>query len=175
VQPNERPYTVNPDKGFIVAANGHLSSINTTSPAVVFGAFIARASRIHTMLEEMIKSKLGNLKKIFLVISLDYDDMITILSDTKDVVANYAKDDMVDITTRYIDENLDRSEKNVIEIKLILDQILKWDSRFDKHKTEPTIYMIWVNFFFNNLFDGLFDDQHEKVSLLGGKIRLTKI
>jgi hypothetical protein len=109
------------------------------------------------------------------VISLDYDDMITILSDTKDVVANYAKDDMVDITTKYIDENLDRSEKNVIEIKLILDQILKWDSRFDKHKTEPTIYMIWVNFFFNNLFDGLFDDQHEKVSLLGGKIRLTKI
>lgn len=62
VQPYERPYTVNPEKGFIVAANGHLSSINTTSPAVVFGAFIARASRIHTMLEEMIQSKLGKLQ-----------------------------------------------------------------------------------------------------------------
>lgn len=100
--------------------------------------------------------------------------MITILSDTKDVIADYTKNDMVDITRKYMAENLNQKEKNITEIKIFLDQIHKWDSRFDKDKKEPTIYMTWVNFIYKNLFDGLFEDQYEKVSLLGGKILVLK-
>ena len=95
--------------------------------------------------------------------------MVTILSDTKDVVANYAKGDMVDITKQFMADHLDPTEKNVTEIKRFLDLISKWDSRFDKTRKEPTIYMTWVNFIFKNLFDGKFKDEYEKVSLLGGK------
>lgn len=119
-------------------ANNPVSSPNSKSSISTFTPGTARAIRISSLLEKLIKEKSG---------SIDYSDMIDVLNDIKDIYAEHKKKHMIKASREYIKGHPQFNTTNIVSQ---LAKLEKWDSDYDKDKQEPVYFTLWEYYFRKN-------------------------
>lgn len=87
---------------------------------------------------------------------VDYDDMMFVLNDVKDLYAIEKKSGMIASVRNYINSN---PQFNNTRVKNILRKIEKWDGDFNKEKKEPVYFTLWDYFFRKNFSKTTFTSQ----------------
>ena len=153
VQPDEKPYIINPDKGFIVHANGAVSSENVLNPIAVHVPSSVRAFRITQLIENLIKEKPGK---------IEYQDMIDILSDRKDLFVEDKLKNLLTIITKYFDEN----PHNSTSVNNVITKLRNWNADFDLNFEEPTYFTLWEYHILNNIISDQLRFRDLKMKIL---------
>ena len=154
VQPSDKPFIINPEKGFIVHANGPITTNNVEVPVAVFVPGSARAMRITTLLQILISKKSG---------MIEYSDMIDILKDTKDLYAEKKKDPMIKVLRKHF---IKEQHHSTLEVNQIMNLLHLWDSSFDKDLEEPTYFTLWEYFIMKNILTNQLPDNDIKMKIL---------
>lgn len=155
IEGKDKPFLLNPKKGFIVMANNPISTPYTKTPLSIHTPGTGRALRISKLLEELIEKKSGE---------IEYSDMIDILSDNKDLYAVYKLESMLKATKQFLREN---PEFETESIKKWIDLFSNWDCVFDKDAQEPLYFTLWeYNFRVNFLSEQLDKDKPLKMKIL---------
>ena len=153
VQPNEKPFVINPEKGFIVHANGPITTNNVEAPVAVFVPGTSRAMRITILLQILISKKSG---------MIEYSDMIDILNDTKDIYVEKKKDYLIKILRKHF---VKEQHYSTLEVNQIMNWLHFWDSNFDKNLEEPTYYTLWEYFIIKNMLTTQLQDIELKLKI----------
>ncbi|CAI2384247.1 unnamed protein product [Moneuplotes crassus] len=138
------PVMINPKKGYVFAANGRITSLNTESGIGSTNPSTARAARINEMLHDLIHVQR---KKV------DINDMKTMLNDTVDIFAKLKTPLLLKIVEQ--DGNLEKyieDKSRLPQIKEWIDQLKSWNYRFDQDLTQPTLFSLWEAYLFDNMF-----------------------
>lgn len=123
---DEKPHLINPSKGYIVAANGPVSSQNITLPFKMYTMNSPRQIRISQLVSELIATKSGE---------IEYEDMIKILSDTVDITMRYKKQKLIPLVRKYLILN---PIINKDQMHITMNKLEKWQDNFDKDLEEPS-------------------------------------
>jgi penicillin amidase len=134
VAPEERPYLINPKKGYIVAANAQVSTTNSKDHPMAIPGTTGRSTRIDQMLASLIKNKSGK---------IDHTDMVEILKDNKDIIVDKIKGFLCKTTLEYINQKSPKKTPFDANLTSIIEMISKWDSKYDKNLIEPTYFTYW--------------------------------
>lgn len=154
VQHHERPFVINPDKGFIVHANGPLSSENTEAPVAVYTPGTARVKRITSILESMVREKAGQ---------IEYADMVSILKDKNDLYVKNKKKNLLKILKKYLKAH---PKESTSEIRQTINLLNTWRNRFEIEYVEPTYFSVWEYYILKNILTDQFKDFDQKMKIL---------
>ncbi|CAI2384072.1 unnamed protein product [Moneuplotes crassus] len=154
LSPEEKPYLINPPRGFIVAANNGVTSLNTEHPLAGYVPGNPRASRINDLLTKLIQEKTGK---------IEYKDMINILEDTLDNAVKHKKVELIQAVHNHFKVH---THLNVLRTQQVLSQLAKWDGSFDADLEAPTYFSMWEYYLISNILSDQFKDQDLKMELL---------
>ncbi|CAI2384117.1 unnamed protein product [Moneuplotes crassus] len=165
IPPNQRPYIINPKKGYLVAANGPTSSLNINSQAVTYMGLQPRATRIDQLVSELVQKKSGKITA---------NDMMEVMKDTKDIVAEKNVKYLIKMSEKYIKTLKDKS----LEHKIVLEIIKKlktWQGNFGVDSVEPSYYAVWTRRVMKNFLpEEMIIDETFKIDILNkANSRLT--
>jgi penicillin amidase len=132
---SEKPYSLNPKKGYIASANNRISSKNVEFSIATNIVTTPRAIRIDELMLELITQKSG---------SITLEDVNKILHDTIDVYATHKTKKLISIATKNMSH---KKRENHGRLEALLGRLAKWNGDFDQKLEEPTILSLWEYYF----------------------------
>lgn len=138
------PVMINPKKGYVFAANGRVTSLNTEIGVGSTTPSTGRASRINELLNDLIHVQ-GR--------KVDINDMKRIMNDTHDLFAERKTPLLLKIVEQ--GDNLEKytpDKSRIPQLKEWITQLKSWNFRFDKELTQPTLFSLWEAFLIDNMF-----------------------
>lgn len=120
VAPEERPYLINPKKGYVMAANGPTSPIDIDSPVVAYMGLQPRSTRIDSLLSKLVKEKSG---------SITVEDMKEVLGDVTEIISAKSVKHLIQITEGYTKNLKDTSEEHK-KAQDVLEILKTWQGEY---------------------------------------------
>ena len=157
VEPDQKPYILDPIKGFIVAANNPITSHNVKFPVSVYSPHTARSYRITGMIQEALKRTSNK---------FSLEDSIKILSDVKDLYAEAKINYMTHAVYSHLHENTEMHKHNTVALQKYLNMIKLWNKEYHADLIEPTYFTFWEYTIQKHLFLDQIPDQKAKMEFL---------
>lgn len=153
----EKPYLLDPSKGFIVAANNPVSSPNVQYPVSVYSGYMTRGYRITVLIQELIRNK-GK---------ITIEDAMNIYDDKLDLFAEVKLKNMVQaIITHIQNDEANLHHHNTKQLHQYMSMLRKWDNTYDKDRIEPTYLTYWEYMIMKNILNDQIPDPEDKVEML---------
>jgi acyl-homoserine lactone acylase PvdQ len=130
---NEMPYVINPEKGYVVSANNHMTTSNVKHGITQVFTFPGRKTRISQLIEEAIEHTGSKIK---------VTDMQKIQVDLKDVQAQASINDLLYcVENSSLISKLDSRSKDQIAFAKRL--LTNWDFVFGQNSSPASVYTAW--------------------------------